>query len=189
MKKIFQDYTNHQLVGVMLYDELANCMDFLNLHGYKRQFEYYAIEEQIERRHFSRYFINHYSKILKSANVERIEITPSQYYNYEREDISSDYKAKYVKESLSKVREYYVNTINFLNQAIKTLVDDNHIEDMCIFKERLECYNKRLKKLDRELIHLEDIGYDINTIETFLQPKKHEKFKKKMKEEYNVEYC
>lgn len=189
MEEIYQNYIDQQLLGIMLFDQLSNLMDFLNLHGYKRQFEYYAMEEFVERKHFNRYFTNHYSKLLQDKGVDNPNIISTQYYKYKREDISSDYKSKYIKESLSKVREYYVNTIQHLNKAIKALVDGGYIQDMCIFKERLECYNQRLKYLDREIIHLEDIGYDIDTITTFLQPEKHEKYKKKMEEMYCVSYC
>ena len=45
MEEIYQKYIDHQLIGIMLYQELSNCMDFLGLEGYKRKFEYYAMQE------------------------------------------------------------------------------------------------------------------------------------------------
>lgn len=189
MEEIYQKYVNHQLIGIMLYEELSNCMDFLGFEGYKRKFEYYNIEETVERKHFMRYYINHYSKLLRDEKVNQIEIIPSQYYNYEREDITKEHKMKYLKESLLSVRDYYVDTINYLNEVIKTLANNNAMQDMCIFKNRLECYCQRLKYLDGHLIYLEDINYDINTIKTFIQPEMHEEYKEKMKEKYNIDYC
>ena len=189
MHEIYQKYIDNQLVGIMLYEQLSNCMDFLGFEGYKREFEYYHFEETIERKHFMRYYINHYSKLLKDQQINQIEIIPSQYYNYEREDITKEYKMKYLKESFLTLREYYINTIELLNQLIKDLVNKNVIQDMYIFKDRLECYCQRLKYLDRHLMHLEDIGYNINTIKTFIQPELHEQYRNKMKEKYNVEYC
>lgn len=188
MEEIFQEYIDHQLKGIMLYEELSNCMDFLGLKGYKRKFEYYAIQEMAERKHFNRYYINHYSRLLKENNIQKKEIIPSQYYNYNREDITKEYKVQYIKESLLIIREYYVETIKLLNRLIKEIINNN-IQDMCIFKNRLECYSQRLKYLDRHLIHLDDIGYNIDTIETIMQPEMHNKYKEKIRETYHIDYC
>ncbi|MGN1301219.1 MAG: hypothetical protein ACI4U9_01655, partial [Clostridia bacterium] len=177
MEEVYQKFIDHQLVGIMLYEEASNCMDLLNLHGYKRAFEYFAMEEFCERKHIDRYFINHYGKLLKENNVEKISIIPAQYYNASREEIGKEYKKDYIKTSLAKVKDYYKQTIGFLNIAIKQSVEENKIEDMCLFKNRLECYNQRLKKLNRHLVLLNDINYDLGTIETIIMPEMHEKYK------------
>ena len=127
--------------------------------------------------------------MLKENNIQKEEKIHFQYYNYDREDITKEYKVQYIKESLLIIREYYVETIKLLNRLIKEIINNNNIQDMCIFKNRLECYSQRLKYLDRHLIHLDDIGYNIDTIEIIIQPEMHNKYKEKMKEVYHIDYC
>lgn len=182
MEEIFQIWNDHLLKGIMLYTQLSNCMDFSNMHGYKRKFEYESIEAFYTKKYFERYFINHYDKMLKDNNVENINIIPNEYSIYKRDAITRDFKKQYIKESLSKVKKYYQDTISFLNTAIKKATEENQMQDIEIFKKQLECYNCRLKKMNRHLIKLNDINYDINLIETLIQPDIHEKYKKKEEE-------
>lgn len=122
------------------------------------------------------------AKVLKDNNVENINIIPNEYSIYKRDAITRDFKKQYIKESLSKVKKYYQDTISFLNTAIKKATEENQMQDIEIFKKQLECYDCRLKKINRHLIKLNDINYDINSIETFMQPDIHEKYKKKEEE-------
>jgi hypothetical protein len=188
VEEIFATIGAHMIGGMMTHEALANYYDFLGLKGYKRCQEYHYLDETISYRSVCRYFINHHGKLILDSKVDDIEIIPTSWYAHERMDVDTATKRQAVKDGYLKWRKWELETLELYKKLHKELLELNEIADA----SKVECLicdvSQELKWIDRDILDLEAVDYDIVYI-VECQKCLHEKYKKKMKKELHIDIC
>jgi hypothetical protein len=181
-KAIFEKIINHQIEGLMIHSQMADYYDFLGLHGFKRQHEYHYLEESCNMRGVSRYFINHFGKLLYPEKVENPEIIPEAWENFSR--IA---KQNAVKLLVAEWVDWERETKTLMQKAYLQLEDNGEVAAMLKIKELIEDVDCELKHAERLHIRLKSLNYNLGDIYA-MQDEYHHKFKKKQRE-IGVKIC
>lgn len=156
---------NHQIKGVMLHDELANLYDFLGLCGYKACHEYHAIEEFINARKTARYAINHINKMLTDGNPSITKITPANWKQATRYDLTESDRKGMIKELFKRWKTWEQETKSVYQTKFKDLMAQGEVACANYVNELIKDVDKELKKLEREYLRLISVGYDMPYID------------------------
>jgi len=177
-QEIITEILTRQMINIKMHNQLAVCFDYLNLQGYKRMHEYNYLKEVLSNRKTERYFVNHtnYLAIPKETAVK--SMIPDGWEKYSRFDVTSSIKQKAVKDSFERYREWEAETKKVFSKYAEELRSLGELD----IAEHVECLvkkvSKELYKLDRKIIELETVGYDMIYI-TQIQCDVHKRYKKK----------
>ena len=179
--EIFSEIYNHQIQGIMFHTELASLFDFMGLRGYKRQHEYQAFCEFAEARSVSRYAINHLNKMIGEPHGQPKAVTPQSWKNATRFDVGESDRKQYIREAFKRWKEWEVETKELYQRKFKELTEQGHIACANKVNELICDVDYELKFLEREIIKLSAIGYEMNYI-IMIQDDIHKKYEEKEKE-------
>lgn len=181
-KEIMEQICKRKLNSLMIYSEISDLFNLLNLHGYKRKYEYKNWEEEKEYLHLKKWIIEKYG-VIPTVHIQlRKEINPLNAKNVgHREKISKENKQKIIQEIFTELDKYFIETLKLHEEAFYTLCERGHVSDAEIVKKFIKKLEKEIKKNKREWIKLNDINYSLDFIYEF-QKEKHDKYKKKMEE-------
>lgn len=162
--EIFAELNAHMIKGVMLHDEFAEYFDFLGLRGFKREQEYHAFSEFCERRGLIRYYVNHFNRLVSDITVENPNVIPSSWRGLKRMQVDSAIRKRAIRDAFVKWREWETETKKLYEKSYKELCDIGEVAAACKVKELLVGVDMELKGVERELIDLESIGYDLPSV-------------------------
>ena len=188
VEEIFSNISSHQILGLMVHTQLADYYDFLGLEGYKRCHEYHALKETCNYRGISRYFINHYNKLIPEQKIEDPEMIPQSWYNYTRQDVDNGTKRSAVKTALDKWVDWEKDTKELYEQMYKELMELDEVAGACKVKELICEVDEELKKAERYQLNKMMTEYNLSDI-VHEQARKHKKYKKKLAKEIGVHIC
>jgi hypothetical protein len=188
VEEVFATISAHMIEGMMTHEALANYYDFLGLKGYKRCQEYHYLDETISHRSINRYFINHHGKLIPEKKVDDPEIIPDSWYDHVREDVDTSTKRKAIKDAYSKWQNWEIETLSLYKDLCKELCDLGEFADVKKVEDLICDVSCELKFLERDILNLEAVDYDIIYI-IEQQECIHEKYKKKMKKGLNISIC
>lgn len=178
--EILEQVMKRKLNSLMIYLELSDIFNLLNLHGYKRSFEYKNLKEEKEYLHLKKWIIEKYGIIPVSNNQPRKEINPMNVKAAgHREKMSNENKRKIIAEVFSELDKYLVETLKLHEEAYMALFERGYISDTVIINKFIKHLEKAIKKNKREWIKLSDVNYSLDFIYEF-QKEKHDKYKEKM---------
>lgn len=187
-EKVHYDCNLHEVFGIvvarmtealMLHDDMSNMYDFLNLRGYKRVHETQFFKEAVSRKKFIRFVLNHYSFIPKKNEVKRINIIPHDWYNYERKDVSTQIRKQAVEHSFGQYMEWERESKEIYEACAKRLYELGELDAYCYMLEIVKCVGNELKELERMLLSLKSVSFDILYIESE-QEKIHDKYREEL---------
>lgn len=181
VEEIFAKINSHMIEGVMLHDQLAAYYDFLSLHGFKRCHEYHALKEFAERRGFVRYYINHYNRLLPEPEAKDPKAIPTGWHAYARQQVDGGTKQKAIKAGFERWKAWETETKEMYEKAYCELCDLGEIAAACKVKELVKAVDMELKGVDRKILELESVDYDLVAI-YLCQDTEHEAYKAKEKE-------
>jgi hypothetical protein len=174
--------------GMMVHESMANYYDFLGLKGYKRCQEYHYLDETISYRSVCRYFINHHGKLIPEDEVNDPNVIPESWYAHDRMDVDPDTKRKAVKDGYSKWHDWEKETKKLYSHLYKELMELGEIADAKKVTDLICDVDQELKWIERDILDLEAVDYDIVYI-VECQKCLHEKYKKKMKKGLHIDIC
>lgn len=177
---VFAKIVAHMVKGMMLHDQMADYYDFLGLMGFKRMHEYHFLHETVEMRGMSRYYINHYNKLVPSNSVEDPRALPMSWYNYERQDVDNKTKKNAVESGITTWCKWERDTKKMYQDCYCTLCDMGEVAAACKVKELIRDVDEELKCADRLHIKMQSTDYDLCTI-YLMQDDMHEKYREKEK--------
>lgn len=185
--EILKEISSHQIIGIMLHHDMMVCYDFLGLRCFKRMHEYHMFKEMAENDGVNRYCINHLNKIIIDDNLVPYFEIPKSWVNENRMSINNSNKKSYIQSMFKKWHEWEKNTKELYSKKYIELLD---LEEpatakkvMCLVEE----VDKELKCLERWILKLEAIEYDLKIISSF-EEKVHDEYKKKTKE-IGIDIC
>ena len=186
--EIFSKIANHMLDGMMTHEELANYYDFLNLKGYKRCHEYHFMDELLNYRMLSRYYINHYNQLIPDLIAKQPEVIPNDWYSHNRQDVDPSTIRAYTEKAFTMWVEWEKQTKSLYEECYSQLLSIDEIAAADIVLKLIKDVDKELKKAERHMLHLNAINYDIVAIMD-IQEEKHKYYKDKMKKGFKIDIC
>jgi hypothetical protein len=186
--EVFAALRSHMIKGMMVHEAMANYYDFLGLKGYKRCQEYHYLDETIAYRSVYRYFVNHHGKLIPQKEVGDPNVIPDTWFAYNRMDVDTATKRKAVQDGYFKWQKWETETLEFYKQLHKELTELEEIADAMKIESLICDVSQELKCIERDILDLEAVDYDIVYI-VECQKCLHEKYKKKMKKELHISIC
>lgn len=177
-REIFSYMISRQVHALMFHEQMANYFDFLGLHGFKRMHEYQYLCESVAFRKMQRFYINHHNELLEVGNVGDPEAVPQEWMKHKRSDVTPQIKKRSVKEAFEEYREWESSSERCLSKCAKALYEKGELMDHAYVMDMIEDVCCELKRIDRLMLKLSGVDYDMNYIEE-IQDKLHEKYKKK----------
>lgn len=181
-KQILEQVAKRKLNVFMVYSELSDIFHMLNLQGYKRLYEYKRFEEEKSFLKIKKWCIDKYGVIPVFTLEPRKQINPYNVKNIgQMTKITAETKKKIIQEIFQELDVYLAETLKLLEEASTALLEKSCIADFRILEKNCKYLEKTIKKLKREWIKLNDVGYSLEFIlET--QEELHKKYKEKIKE-------
>lgn len=178
--EIFSKIHERQVQGMMFHEQMSNYFDFLNLHGFKRLHEYQFFCETLEMRDIEKYYINHENMLIGKSNVQPTSEISDNWHKYNRMQVKTSAKAQAVKEALTKWHDWEKETKELYSQYAYELSQMMCVDSVRVVSILVCDIEEELKRIDRMMIKLENLGYDMAYI-LDLQDCLHKKYKKKIK--------
>lgn len=188
VEEVFASLGAHMIGGMMVHESMANYYDFLGLKGYKRCQEYHYLSETISYRSVCRYFINHHGKLIPEQEIDDPEVIPESWYTHKRTDVDTATKRKAVQDGYFKWKDWEMKTLELYKKLHKELLELGEIADAAKVEDLICDVSQELKFIDRDILDLEAVDYDIVYI-VECQKCLHEKYKKKMKKDLHISIC
>jgi hypothetical protein len=180
IKEIFKTIQKRQIEGMMFHDEMANYFDFLGMMGFKRLHEYQFFKESAEMRCTSRYYLNHFQKLLDTEEVKASDYIPSNWYRYTRQEVDNSTKRNAIKSGMEKWAEWEKETLSIYEDCYKSVLEGTEIACAEKIEDMLNDVRKELKHAHRLILELSAVDYDLSYI-LCKQDCLHEHYKKKTK--------
>lgn len=177
-KEIFSHILSRQVYALMFHDQMADYFDFLSLHGFKRMHEYQYLYESISFRKLQRYYINRYNELIQPHDVDNPEAIPLEWMKHKRADVTPQIKKRSVNEAFDEYREWEKETEECLSKYAKVLYERGMLMDSQYVMELIEDVCCEIKKIERLMLELSSVDYDMDYIQE-IQGELHEKYKKK----------
>lgn len=186
-KDIYTTVNARQVTALMFHDEMADLFDFLGLRGFKRMHEYQYFAESAEHRATKRYYVNHHGMLLCESHIESIDVVPSDWYQYNRMDVTCAVRRQAVQKAMEQYREWESGTKALYSKCACYLMNWGKVADFNKINDLLCDVDMELKYLERLILELKSVDYDDAYIGV-MQDKLHEKYKEKTKE-IGVDIC
>lgn len=179
IEEIFSKLISHMEQGVQYHQTLAKAYDFIGLWGFSKCQLYHQFEELQGKQQLQHYYAAHYFKLIQTENLNTPEIIPANWYKYTTQDVDANTKKNAVKDLMTKWVAWERSTKEFYQNMRRELDALNELDAA----QRLDKYicdvSHELHNVEKMIIKLETIGYDLITIEEW-SDHLNKKYKKKL---------
>lgn len=179
-EEIFSKLAQHMENGVMFHKTLAQAYDFLGLCGFAKCHIYHWMEEEHGYECLLHYYSKHYHKLLDITPAAKPDIIPSTWYKYTTMAIDISTKRQATKDLMNKWLAWEQETKKLYCEMYKELCDLGEVADAMKIKYYICAVDDELIHIEKKLIKLETIDYNIGTIISWQKPM-YNKYKKKMR--------
>lgn len=181
VEEIFHAIANHMAKGVAYHGEFAKAYDFLGLWGFSECHSYHQFEEAYNYRRFYHYYATHYFKLIPlDEDTKKIDIIPVTWYKYSSQAVDNSTRKTAVKDLMNKWVEWERSTKKLYQEMRRELL----ALDEADAARKLDIYihevSTELHDVEKQIIQLESIGYDLITINEWSDKMK-KKYKKKVR--------
>lgn len=183
VEEIFSIISTHMAKGLRVHNQLANAFGFLNLRGYRKCHEYHYFEETYNYRRLNDFYLDNYNKIILENEAEEVNIVPSKWYKYFKEDVDANTKRAAIKDLTKIWVDWEKETKTLLEKQYKELYELGEICGMLEVASLIQDVSEELKIAHEAQIDLDSIGYDISLI-VDEQSALYKKYKNKIKNIY-----
>lgn len=177
---IFMAIHDRQITALMFHTQSADLFDFLGLMGFKRMHEYQYFVESAEHRGLCRYYINHHNQLMVGGHPKGPTVIPSEWGKYTRFDVTPQVRKQAIEKSFNDYRSWEAETKELYSQYSKALMDLGCVSDSIKVNELIKDVDMELKTLDRMILKLGSISFDLVGI-LGMQEELHEYYTEKTK--------
>lgn len=171
---IYNKVLDNQTIGIMYHSEFKNAFCLLGLHGYKRWHEYKIFDEVSENIKTEHFYINKHHKVIKPDNTSK-PVLLNELYNMDSMTAEPAQIEKLV-ENIFKSWYKWEKSVQDLYSACVDWCIKNQVIDRINFENLQKGQDKEIKKLERHLIKLKNVKYDLDCIIDW-QDDIHDKYK------------
>lgn len=161
VEEIFSNLHTHMLKGLMIHRTISDAFLFLNLYGYHKCHEYHYYEESINCKELSNFFLNYYHKLLIEQEIKPVQIIPSNWYKYAREDVDTNTKRQSVRDLFKYWIDWEIETCTLLNTYHKQLSEMNEFFAADKILNLLKETKDELAAAYQKFINLKTLDYNI----------------------------
>lgn len=163
-EETFSKVSEHMVKGLMLHDQLSNYYAFLGLRGLQKEQEYRFYDEVASFRRLSRYYVDHYNRLITETQFETPAVIPSGWYGRKRQEVDSATRRNAVSNGFSKWIKWEQETKALYEKASSDLYMDGTVAGSLVIEKLVSDVDRELAEAEREQIALETIGYDMAEI-------------------------
>jgi hypothetical protein len=149
IEEVFSTISSHMVEGIMFHDQMTNYFHFLGLHGYSKQQSKHFEKENKNFRKVTKYYMDHYHKLIPSTRSDNPQIIPAPWFNVRMSDVDQNTRRNAVKSAFTKWIEWEKRTYDVLLKAYAELVSSEEYA-------AAEFINGYLTKVDYELEYAEN---------------------------------
>jgi hypothetical protein len=176
-EEIFGQIAQRQIQGFMFHEQMADYFDFLGLKGYCRCHEYHYYEESASYRRISRYFIEHYNKLVMEMPVSNPHAIPEGWKNHTRQDVDTSTRRNAVRDGFEKWISWEKETKRFYEDMYLELISISEVAGACQVKNLVKDVDRELEKAEKKHLERKADDYDMSNI-IAEQQSLHDKYKK-----------
>ena len=160
--EIFADISAHQIKGLMVHSQLADYYRFLALPKYADCHEKHYDDEICNWRKTSKYYIEHFNKLIAEKRIENPDVIPSDWYGVTRQDVDTSTKRRAVEYGLKKWVEWETETKQIYQDAFAELLALGDGAAAMRIKKCLCAVDNELAEAQRYLLNKKAVDYDIS---------------------------
>lgn len=180
--EILEQVAKRKLNVLMVFSEISDIFNLLNLRGYKRKYEYKKLKEEKEYLHIKKWVIEKYGAIPNVSFQIKKEINPFKVATVGRRDkILKETKQKIIAEIFKELVSFLEETLKLYEEAFSALSEKGCISDSITIGKFIKRIEDHIKKTKREIVKLNDVDYSLEFIYEF-QKSMHDRYKDKMRE-------
>lgn len=158
--EIFKSIIAHQLEGVMFHVEMADYYSFLSLSGYAAEQEKHAREEMASYRLMSRYYTEHYNRLVGKPEFNDPAVIPDVWGNYRRQDVDASTKRQAVKAGFEKWTTWETETKALYQSLYKELIKADDYAGAFRVEQLVRSVDDELAGAQARQLALELVDYD-----------------------------
>lgn len=181
IEDIFSQLAQRMIEGLMTHSQLADYFGFLGLDGYQQCHIYHYFEENCNYKKISKYYLEHYNKLVKDMPFKNPNVVPEDQFQYTRQQVTKEVRKDAVKAGFEKQVYQERQTKKFYEQHHFNLMQLNEVAAAEELEKYIEDVDYELAEAERIHLRLEAIDYDISDI-VMLQDDVKKKYNKKIKE-------
>ena len=164
VEEIFNKIASHMVEGIMYHDEFAKAYDFLGLYGYAKCHDFHHFEEELNYRALSHYYATHYFKLLQLEPLKQPELITATWLKYSSQAVDINTKRNAIKELTNKWIVWEQNTKRCYSEMYKALIEIDEVAAALKISKFLSDVDKELHIIQKKLLELEAINYDLTVI-------------------------
>ena len=178
--EVFEGLLTQQRKAVNFHEQLCVMYNFLSLHGFKRWHEYQAVSESETMRKINKHYIKHHDRLIKLVPVEDAKEIPPDWYNAERNEVTTAIITQYTKRELQAHIQWETESLHNLESYAHRLFDLGEIDDYKFVLGMICDVSKELEKVKRVYYKISTTGFDVVFIQE-MQDKIHDKYKEMLR--------
>ena len=160
-EEIFSDLAAHQIKGLMAHSQLADYYRFLGLPSYADCHEKHYKSESCNWRKLSKYFINHFNKLVPVKPVDDPEIIPVGWYDATRQEVDTNTIRKSVQKGLETWVAWEKETKTMYESYYKNLMDNGDVAAAMFIKKFICEVDDELAEAQEWHLYKKATDYDI----------------------------
>ena len=164
VEEIFKDISAHMIKGLMVHSQLADYYRFLGLRKYAKFHEKQYEEESCNWRTLSRYYIEHYNKLIEEQRIDDPEIIPSDWFNYSRQDVDIMTKRRAVENGLQVWIDWEKGTKHMYEKMYSELMGLGRIATAVFLSQFICGVDDELSRAYEYHLYKKTVDYDMEHI-------------------------
>ena len=181
IEEIFSQMAAHMIEGLMVHSQMSDYFGFLGLKGYQECHKYHYFEENANFRRLSKYYLEHYNKLVLEMPFNNPKVIPESWFKYSRQDVNPTTRKNAIQSGIERWVTWEKETKALYEHMYQELIALNEIAAA----KEVACYicdvSEELAKAIQKELELKAIDFDIDVIMD-KQEEKYKKYKKKLKE-------
>ena len=162
--EIFSNLSAHMIKGVMFHSQMADYYRFLGLDGYAHCHEkQYKCENKLWRK-LSKYYIEHYNRLIEEQSISDPKAIPQGWWQYTRQDVDVNTRKKAVQTGLKEWHKWESETKTLYERSCMLFLESDNARDAIFMKELIKDVDDELLKIQSYMISLGMVDYDMNII-------------------------
>ena len=145
----------------MIHSQLADYYRFIGLPGYADCHEKHYKKESCNWRKLSKYFVDHYNKLIIEKPIENPKIIPDEWFKAKRQDVDTSTIRKSVQRGLETWVNWESETKSLYETHFKNLMDNGDVAAAMFIKKFLCDVDDELAEATQWHLHKKATDYEI----------------------------
>ena len=180
VEEVFEKIGAHLRAGVKYHSEMMKIFEFMGFWGYAMEQRYHHYEEEQACIRFQHYFASHYFHMIGGEDEKIPEVVPSSWYKYSAQAVDIGTKRSAIKDLFGKWIEWEKNTKKLYEEMYQELTNLREVAAAIQVEKLIKDVDEELSQVQKQVLNLEAIGYDMTLIVDWQAALKKE-YKKRIK--------